>query len=117
MAVLSREQIVKADDRRTEVVPVPEWGGEVIVRALSSEELDSWEQWIVDNRVGENTCPNLRASLVARSVVDESGNRVFGDGEVEVLGRKSGAAVDRIFAVAQRLTARSEEDIERLKKA
>ena len=114
---LTREQILSVDDRRTETVSIPEWKGEVIVKALSSEELDSWEQWLADQRVGENICPNVRASLVVRSVVDDKGERVFGDGEVEVLGRKSGAAVDRIFAVASRLSARTPEDIEQLKKA
>lgn len=116
MPVLTREQIVKSEDRKTEVVPVPEWGGEVIVKALSSAELDSWEQWIAEHRVGQHVCPNVRASLVVRAVVDENGNRVFGDGEVEVLGSKSGAAVDRIYAVASRLAARTIEDLEKLKK-
>jgi hypothetical protein len=119
MAVLSREAIIKSDDRQKEVVSVPEWGGDVIVRAMSSEELDSWEQWAVDQRQrwGDNICPNLRASLCVRCIVDEKGERVFGDGEVEILGRKSGAALDRIYAVAARLSGRTKQDFDELKKA
>jgi len=39
MALLNRKQIVKrTQGYKTEVVPVPEWGGEVIVRELSADE-------------------------------------------------------------------------------
>lgn len=44
---------------------------------------------------------NMRASLVALCVCDEQGTRLFTDEQVEELGKKSGAVLDRIFDVAR----------------
>ncbi len=39
---LTGEEILGADDLPTEVVPVPEWDGTVIVRTLTGAERDHW---------------------------------------------------------------------------
>ncbi len=59
---------------------------------------------------------NIRAKLVALTVVDEQGNRIFKDEDVKWLGNKSAAALDRIFEVAQRLSGLRDEDVEELAK-
>jgi hypothetical protein len=46
--------------------------------------------------------------------VDDDGNRVFGDNDIEVLGGKSAAALNRLFAVASRLSGLSGSDVEEL---
>ena len=38
--ILNREQILAANDVKTRIVDVPEWGGSVIVRGLTSLERD-----------------------------------------------------------------------------
>jgi len=113
---LTRDAILKAQDLPTEEVEVPEWGGVVRVRGLTGAERDAFEQSIVEQR-GKNTRMNLRnirAKLVALTVVDEEGNRVFSDEDAEALGKKSAAALDRVFAVAQRLSGLRPEDVEEL---
>jgi hypothetical protein len=113
---LTRDAILKAHDLPTEVVEIPEWNGSVIVRGLTGTERDAFEQSIVEQR-GKNTRMNLRnirAKLVALTVVDEEGNRVFSDEDAEALGKKSAAALDRIFAIAQRLSGLRPEDVEEL---
>ena len=35
---LTREQILEADDLPTESLDVPEWGGEVLIRALNGAQ-------------------------------------------------------------------------------
>lgn len=116
MAVLSRDQILQAQDLPTETVEVPEWGGEVIIRGLTGAERDQFEQSIVETR-GKNTKVNLRnirAKLVVLCCVDEQGNRIFRDEDAEVLGRKSAVALNRVFEVAQRLSGLRPEDVEEL---
>lgn len=116
MALLSREAILQAQDLPTEDVEVPEWGGTVRVRGLTGAERDAFEQSIVEQR-GKSTrmnLKNIRAKLVALTVVDEQGNRVFTDEDAELLGKKSASALDRIFAVAQRLSGLRPEDVEEL---
>lgn len=36
---LTREQILQAQDLRTETIDVPEWGGELVIRALTMQQL------------------------------------------------------------------------------
>ena len=58
----------------------------------------------------------MRARLVGLTVIDEGGQRLFTDDEVDLLGAKSGAALDRIFAIAQKLNGLSGADVEELTK-
>lgn len=118
MAILNREQILNAKDIETEVVSVKEWGGEVLVKGLSGKERDEFERSIVETR-GKKVLlkmVNVRARLASLSIVDESGDRVFTESDVEKLGEKSASALERVFSVAQRLSGLSNEDVEDLEK-
>ena len=59
---------------------------------------------------------NMRARLVGLTVIDDTGQRLFTDDEVDLLGAKSGAALDRVFAIAQKLNGLSGSDVEELSK-
>lgn len=114
--LLTKDAILSADDLVTEDVEVPEWGGTVRVRAISGAERDAFEQAIV-TRKGKNVTTNLaniRAKMVALCVVDENGQRLFGDKDVLLLGTKSAAALDRVFTVAQQLAGLTDKDVDEL---
>jgi len=117
MSLLSREAILGADDRATEDVEVPEWGGTVRVRALSGTERDAYEASLV--QVGPNgtqklTLANARARLVSLSAVDEAGERLFTkEADVTALGKKSAAALQRVWAASSRLSGLTDEDVEK----
>lgn len=118
MAILNRQQILEAPDLRTETVPVPEWGGEVIVIGLSGTERDEFERSVVEQK-GKKTSLNLtniRAKLCAKCIVDENHERIFSDQDIAALGSKSGSALQRVFEVAQRLSGLRDEDIDELEK-
>ncbi len=118
MALLDRDAILQAEDLQYEDVYVEEWGGAVRVRTLTGAERDAFEQSIVEQR-GKNTKMNLRnirAKLVALTVVDEDGQRLFSDKDARLLGEKSASALDKIFDVAQRLSGLRDEDVEELAK-
>lgn len=118
MGLLTREQILTADDQVVEDVPVPEWGGVVRVRGLTGTQRDRFEGEAVEQR-GRKTklnFENLRARLVSLTVVDGDGKRMFSDADVAALGQKSASALDRVFAVAQRLSGMSDQDVEELTK-
>lgn len=113
---LSRDAILKADDLVTEAVDVPEWGGKVNVRGLSGTQRDNWEASLVERRgrkMVQNTY-NIRAKLVVQCVVDDKGKRLFTDGDAEELGKKSAAPIDRIFAVASKLSGVNDDDVEEM---
>lgn len=123
--VLTRDQIKIVDDRKIEAVEVPEWGGMVYVRGLSGTDRDSFEMAMIEQKSGgkgrrtqEVNLRNLRAKLVVRSAVDgedpETAKPIFEMADVEWLGRKSAQALQRVYAVAQRLSGLSNEDVEEL---
>lgn len=114
--LLTREQILGVEDLSYEDVDVPEWGGVVRVGMLTGAERDAFEQEIV-TRQGKKLLLNLvniRARLVAMTVVDGEGQRVFSETDVKALGRKSALALNRVFDVAQRLNGLTEQDMEEL---
>lgn len=114
--ILSADDIMASDDLVTEEVDVPEWGGVVIVRALSGVERDAYEGGIFTGKTGEYNLQNIRARLASRTMIDENGKRLFSDAQVDKLGLKSAAALDKVFEVAQRLSRLTKKDVEELTK-
>lgn len=116
MSLLSKGEIFAADDRATEDVHVPEWGGTVRLRGLSGAERDEFESSVnkvVGNKVVRDT-RNFRARLVALSAINEDGTALFEQNEVAALGRRSSAALSRLFDAACRLSGLNDEDVEAL---
>ena len=113
--MLTKEQILAANDIQTETIDVPEWGGQVTVKTLTGSELDAYEVSMVGDGKKRNM-NNIRAGLVARAIIDEYGKRMFSDSEIELLGQKSGIALDRVFSVVQKLNPKSEKDFKELEK-
>lgn len=113
---LTKEEIFAADDIKSEVVHVPEWGGDVRVKAMTGAERDAFEQSITTRtgKVFKSNMENVRAKLCAFTIVDEAGNLLFKEREIEQLGAKSAAVLDRVFTVAQRLAGLSDADVEDL---
>ena len=118
MTLLTKAGILAANDLKTEDVDVPEWGGAVRVRSFTGRERDAFEAAMVrgDGKERKVDLTNMRARLVGLTVIDEAGQRLFTDEEVDLLGAKSGAALDRVFAVAQKLNGLSGADVEELTK-
>lgn len=119
MKALTRDEILGADDLKTESVEVPEWGGAVLVRELTGSERDTWEASVVKTNGTKVTIDshNMRAKLAALCIVDDAGERLFTDKEAAKLGAKSAAALDRVTDVARRLSRIGEDEVENLGKA
>jgi hypothetical protein len=110
MAILTREKIL-ATTLPTQVVPVPEWGGEVIVRALTGSDRDKFDlelQRVKDS--GEQ--PNIRGLMAVLCVVDEDGNQVFTHADIAELAKKNAKPLDRIFDVAAPLSGLAKDVVE-----
>ena len=115
---LARDEILQAHDIKTMVVEVPEWGGRVLVRGLTGTERDEFEESVIETR-GKSThvkLRNARAKLVSLSIVDSDGERIFTEGDIDALGKKSAAALDRVYQVAARLSGISNDDLDELAK-
>lgn len=123
MKLLSKSEILGADDLKRELVQVPEWGGDVYVRGLTGTERDQWERSFMQrkgNKVEfdlDLVLGNARAQLCSMTIVDEQGNRVFSDADAVELGKKSAQALDRVFTVAQQLSGITKKDVDELTEA
>ncbi len=113
---LSRDAILAADDRELEAVDVPEWGGEVLLRALSGADRDAFELEAFGSKQAGEGMRNVRAKLVSRCIVDQDGNRLFEDADVEALGQKSAAALNRLFEKCRTMNGFTDQDVADLEK-
>jgi hypothetical protein len=116
--MLSKKAILAAPDIKSELVHVPEWGGDVMVFGMTGSQRDEFEASIVEMRGQSQVLhmQNLRAKLCALTIRDEDGRRMFDSDEVDALGAKSAQALQRIFEVAQRLSSVTPKDMEDLAK-
>ena len=116
MTLLTREQILDAKDIETEDVEVPEWGGTVRVKAMTGAERDEYESYMMDTSGSEvkMNLKGMKVRLVALTVVDEKGKRMFEVTDIEALSTKSASALDRVFQVASRLSGMTVAAVEEL---
>jgi len=116
MTLLTKDQILGADDREAQEVEVDEWGGSVLVSSMTACERDAFEASMLDSKGKGNVkrLQNFRSRFVAACIVDEDGNRLFSDKDIVALGRKSAGPISRLFEVCRELNGMTEEDIEEI---
>ena len=113
--LLNKEQIIGADDRKYAIVEVPEWGGKVRVSTMSGSMRDNYERMITtqdENGKLKSNTGDLRAKLLAVSIVDESGSQLFDSDDIEALGEKSADAIDRVFKEITRINQLMASDVD-----
>jgi len=112
-----REQILGIADIAKEKVRVPEWDAELEVRGLTASARARVLQRSL-NADGGLDLERLYPELVISSCFDPtSGEQVFREKEDRfVIGHKSAAAVERIAAVAMRLSGMRGDDVARATK-
>lgn len=90
--MLSKSDILSAEDRSIKTVDVPEWGGQVGIRVLSGAERSMFESLFEAKKDDL-----FKIRFVACSLCDAAGVRLFSNDEVEVLAEKSSRAIARLF--------------------
>lgn len=100
-ANLTRDKIMAADDGALCTVEMPEWGGSVIVRALSAEAMEGLKELIGEAPAKLRA---LQASLVVLCVIDKTGRQVFSEDDIAELAGKSPVALDRICGAVLELS-------------
>lgn len=116
MAFLSKAQILESDDRKYDTVSCPEWGGEVRLRSISGTQRDAYEQSVISANGTDRkmNLRNARAKLIVLCAVDEAGSLLFTSDDLNALGRKNAAPIDRLFDASRKLAGMSENDVESL---
>lgn len=105
---LSASDILGVEDRVVEKVKVKEWGGDVFVRSLTTEEGIALGELIG----GSADARKLMLCQLAAFMCDETGVQLFADeaGAARLMSRKP-TVLSRIIKAGQRLNhAESQED-------
>ena len=111
MAALTRDAILAGATPHVNEVLVPEWGGSVYVRGITGTQRDQWDDRMYRIREGKGTSL-LRGTVAAWCICDADGKRVFNDADAGTLGNQDGAALDRIYDVALRLSGLGDAEVE-----
>jgi hypothetical protein len=120
--ILSIKDIKNADDLQTESIYIQEWGGDVILRSLTGGERDKYEKSMFTYKPnGEPKEMNLlhaRARLLALSMIDADGNRLFTDSpaDIAILESKSSLITGDLYEKAAELSKLNPEAIEQTEK-
>jgi len=115
MAILTKAQILAANDVKRIKISVPEWGGEVYISTMSGTARDEFETGILSN-AKDGKVGNARARLAASTITDELGNLLFTADDIEALGLKSQVALDRVVSESQKLNKLTNADLEAAEK-
>lgn len=111
--MLTREQILQANDLRTMEVEVPEWGGTVRVRTMTARERQKYQGIIADSK---GKMPgNFIEQFCQICLVDENDKQLFTGDDLQKLGEKSAVALNRVFEAALELNGNTEKSMENIK--
>lgn len=127
MAHLDRAAILAAQDLGFEDIDVPEWGGTVRVYALSVTQREELALLMVDMsesvrasakrgkddgdfeiKLDMKRLAQSKAQVVVWSAADADGNRLFTQKDIDAVGLKSPAVVERLYDKAMDLSGTRE---------
>ena len=113
MANELKSRIFEIDDIQSEVVPIEEWEDIPLeIRGMNGKERAGFlKRTTADG--GEVSFEKFYPELLIATVYDpETGEKVFEPADRDHLNQKSGAALERIATVAQRLSGLGATDVE-----
>lgn len=124
----TRDQILGLQDigyQDIDMSNIPGWSGITIrVKDLTAAERDKLEASMVKEekvqqgrkvRTERSTnMENVRARFCAACIVDENLQPLFSESDIKALGKKSAAALDRIFTVIQARNGLNQNDLEEM---
>ncbi|THV27943.1 hypothetical protein [Glycomyces paridis] len=117
-ALMTAEDIEAFDDIEYDDIPVPEWGGrKVRIRGLSGED---WAHLTGAALVATGRDVSIRVNIIAEQkirvvaacLVGPDMEPLFTRDKIRVLGKKSAAAIERLYDKAQELSGQGEDAVE-----
>lgn len=104
-----RDRILAADDIPSEMVTVPEWGLDVLVKGMTGADRASLLERAV-NPDGAVSFSRFYPEVVIATAHDPATDaRLFDEADRDLLMQKSGAALDRVAQAGLRLSGMTDE--------
>jgi len=120
LKILSFEEIMQADDLDTEKVPVPEWGGAVLMKTMSGKNRDDYIQILQGRMVGTgkgrklSNYRGLSASLLQQCLIKKDESPLFTAAQIKDLQGKNGAVISRLVEKAQEMNGLTDDEVEKI---
>ncbi len=107
---LTVADILSANDTKIERVDLPELAGFVYVKTMTGAEKDAFDSSLLVTSGGHREVVplNARAKFLVHVICDAEGHKLFTEADVERLGQKSSAVLDRLWKAARRLASAEE---------
>lgn len=104
-----RDRILAAADIPSEVVNVPEWGCDILVRGMSGADRASLLERAVSTDGTVSFSAFYPEVVIATAHDPVSEEPLFKDSDRDLLMQKSGAALDRVSTVGLRLSGMTDD--------
>lgn len=100
-----RDKILNAKDIKSEVITIDEWDVKIEIRTLTGLERSKLMNNALNIETGTVDFTKIYPELaIAASFDPESGEKIFSEGDRDIINGKSGAALEKIAQVAMRLS-------------
>lgn len=109
MNLLSKQDILSAQDTAFEYVDIPEWNGKVKIFGMSLAEHIEFEKLKSDNNSGVSA--DQIVFVLSNGIRNEDGTRMFTKDEAKLLLNKNTSVVSKLFSKCAELSRVSTEDI------
>jgi hypothetical protein len=118
MTILTRDALLKPVEVPREQVDLPELGGSVWVRGMTTAEKVEWHAQFQTSsgKPNKKRLAQIAQRLCVWCVCDENGQRILTDEDVEAIGQQRADVIERIASVAQRLCGMAGTGVEELAK-
>lgn len=120
MGYLGRDTILGHNSLETAEVECPEWGGTILCRALSGRERGIVEGLFLHaqqtdfNHRSLADLGDVKTRTVLMAAIDEDGDRLFTNSDLDKLGALSAAPIDRIAAKVLGMSGVGDAEMEEL---
>lgn len=117
MTTSRREQILNANDIKSEIVPIAAWGGvEIEIRGLTGRQR---EEVVAAARREDGTVDDTKVTvplIIASAFDPETKKALFTPADLDALREKNAQALDDVAKVALRLSGMSQQAAESIRK-
>lgn len=104
MALLSKSQVLAAEDDNYQVVDIPEWGGEIRIRGLTGAEWAKVSAFDKDAQRQKLQPVCTDALMVVMGAIDDRGMALFTEGDLPSLSKMNAGILrylsERIFRLS-----------------
>ena len=107
--LLSKDQIFACQDVTTETIAMPEWGGEVKIKAMSIGDQIEFERL---NKKSKESA-NIVCNTLLYCCIDDNGDRLFTEADLKTLEKKSFKAIEKLFRACLSLNALNSDSLEK----